>query len=43
MLKIWFFASISFSLVSFACAEKLNPDPTKRYTLNVLFTAMPQG
>jgi hypothetical protein len=24
MLKIWFFSLISFSLVSFACAEKLN-------------------
>ena len=34
---------LSFSLASFACAEKLNPDPTKRYTLNVVFTAMPQG
>jgi hypothetical protein len=32
-----------FFLASFACAEKLNPDPTKRYTLNVVFTAMPQG
>ena len=43
MPTIWFFSLLSFSLASFACAEKLNPDPTKRYTLNVVFTAMPQG
>jgi hypothetical protein len=24
MLKIWFFSLISFSLASFACADKLN-------------------